>query len=96
MSGMAPTKTDKLSLRLSPKQRADVERAAALEGQSVSALVTRAAEDRAREILHAHSSMVVPTDVFDQLLAQLDEPPRPLAPALVKALETFPGVVEQR
>jgi uncharacterized protein (DUF1778 family) len=51
----------------------------------VSALVTSAADDRAQDILHAHSSMKVPADVFDELLAALDAP-APLAPSLEKAL----------
>lgn len=74
-----------LNLRVSDRQRTVYERAAALEGVSVSALVTSAADDRADEVLQAHASMTVPSDVFDQLLAALDQP-APLAPALEKAL----------
>lgn len=78
-------KSKVLNLRVSDRQRTVYERAAALEGMSVSALVTSAADDRAEELLHAHASMTVPSDVFDQLLSALDEP-APLAPALEKAL----------
>jgi uncharacterized protein (DUF1778 family) len=74
-----------LNLRVSDRQRTVYERAAALEGVSVSALVTLAADARAEEVLHAHASMTVPADVFDQLLAALDQP-APVAPALEKAL----------
>lgn len=80
------SKTSQLNLRVSEEQRAAYERAATLEGTTVSALVTGAADERAQEVLDAHASMTVPRDVFDQLLAQLDEPPRPLAPAVLKAL----------
>ena len=78
-------KSKVLNLRVSDRQRTVYERAAALEGISVSALVTSAADARADELLHAHSSMTVPADVFDQLLAALDYPGA-LAPALEKAL----------
>lgn len=74
-----------LNLRVSDKQRAVYDRAAALEGVSVSALVTSAADARAEDVLQAHASMTVPADVFDQLLAALDQP-TPLAPPLEKAL----------
>jgi uncharacterized protein (DUF1778 family) len=74
-----------LSLRVSDRQRTMYERAAALEGISVSALVTAAADARAEELLYAHASMTVPTDVFDDLLTALDQPAA-LAPALEKAL----------
>ena len=78
-------KSKVLNLRVSDRQRTVYERAAALEGVSVSALVTSAADDRADEVLRAHASMTVPSDIFDQLLAALDQP-APLAPALEKAL----------
>ena len=75
-----------LNLRVSDRQRTVYQRAAALEGISVSALVTSAADARAGELLHAHASMTVPADVFDGLLAALDQP-AVLPPALEKALD---------
>jgi uncharacterized protein (DUF1778 family) len=78
-------KSKVLNLRVSDRQRTVYERAAALEGVSVSALVTSAADDRAEQLLLAHSSMTVPSEVFDQLLAALDQPHR-LATSLAKAL----------
>jgi uncharacterized protein (DUF1778 family) len=74
-----------LNLRVSDRQRSAYERAAAIEGISVSALVTAAADTRADELLHRHASMTVPTDVFDGLLAALDQT-AVLAPSLEKAL----------
>lgn len=74
-----------LNLRVSERQRSVYARAAALEGISVSALVTSAADARADELLHAHASVTVPADVFDGLLLALDQPAA-LAPALEKAL----------
>lgn len=85
--GMEPkNRKDKvLNLRISDRQRRVYERAATLEGTSLSALVTSAADARAEEILSTHASLIVPADVFDELLAALDEAV-PLAPSLVKAL----------
>lgn len=74
-----------MNVRVSDRQRRIYERAAALAGVSVSALVTSAADARAQEVLHAHSSMTVPSDVFDHLLAALDED-KPMAPSLDRAL----------
>ena len=78
-------KNKTLNVRVSDRQRSVYERAAELEGISVSALVTLAADARADELLHAHASMTVPTDVFDDLLAALDQP-AVISPALKKAL----------
>ncbi len=74
-----------LNVRVSDRQRAAYERAAAVEGTTVSALVTTAADARAEEILRSVSTMTMASDVFDELLAGLDRP-GPLAPSLDKAL----------
>jgi uncharacterized protein (DUF1778 family) len=74
-----------LNVRLSPRQRSTYERAAALEGTTVSALVTSAADQRAEEVLRSHATLTVASDTFDQLLAAL-ETSATLAPPLEKAL----------
>lgn len=79
-------KDKQLNLRVSETQRAAYERAAELEGQSMAALVLSAADARADEVLRSHATTVVPSDVFDALLARLDQPARPLSPSLEKAL----------
>ena len=74
------TRKDKvLNVRVTERQRTTYERAAALEDTTVSAFVISAADERAEQILVAHSSMRVPSDVFDGLLAMLDEPGERLA-----------------
>ncbi|MGH9222318.1 MAG: DUF1778 domain-containing protein [Acidimicrobiales bacterium] len=79
-------KKDKvLNLRVTDRQRTAYERAAALGGVSVSALVTAAADARCEELLRAHASMTVASDVFDHLLAALDKDVT-LAPSLAEAL----------
>lgn len=65
-------KTDRLEARLSPDQRALIERAASAAGVSVSAFVVGAAIDRADEVI-ADAMTAVPADYFDNLLAGLDE-----------------------
>jgi uncharacterized protein (DUF1778 family) len=78
-------KSKVLNVRVSERQRSVYERAAALEGVAVSALVTTAADEKAEQVLQAHTSMVTPSDVFDELLAALDQPAA-LTPSLEKAL----------
>jgi uncharacterized protein (DUF1778 family) len=82
---MVDRKDRVLNVRVSPAQRTAYERAAALEGTSVSALVTTAADERAERVLLEHSTMTVPSETFDRLLAELDRP-AVLAPPLEKAL----------
>lgn len=76
-------KTDRLEARLSPDERARIERAASAAGLSVSAFMVGAAVERADEIIAATTTTVVPADYFDGLLAALDE--TEAAPRLAKA-----------
>ena len=76
-------KTDRIEARLSPDERALIERAASVGGGSVSAFLVGAAVERADEVLAAATTTVVPADYFDGLLAALDEPDA--APRLTEA-----------
>ena len=68
-------KSDRVEARLSPEQRDRIGRAAAFTGESMSAFIVSAAVQRADDIIAEHSSTVVPSDYFDELLAALDEAP---------------------
>ena len=76
-------KSTRLEARISPEQRASLERAATLEGTSVSAFVVNAAVERAEELVAEQTTTTVPADYFDRLLNALDRADR--APALTKA-----------
>ena len=75
-------KTDRVEARVSPEERARIERAASTAGLSVSAFMVGAAVERADEI-SAEATTTVPADYFDGLLAALDEPAQ--APRLAQA-----------
>lgn len=76
-------KTDRIEARLSPEQRALIDRAAAMTEMSSSAFVVNAAVDRADRVLAEAMVTMVPTDYFDRLVAALDEPDA--VPRLAKA-----------
>jgi uncharacterized protein (DUF1778 family) len=67
-------KTDRIEARLSPDERALIERAASTSGLSVSAFLVSSAVARADEVIAAATKTLVPADYFDQLVAALDEP----------------------
>lgn len=76
-------KTDRIEARLSPDERARIERAASTSGLSVSAFLVSSAVARADEVIAASTTTLVPADYFDQLVTALDEPDA--APRLAKA-----------
>lgn len=79
------TKSDRLETRVSPDQRAQLERAATLAGTSVSAFVLDAAVARAEALITEKMFTTVPADYFDRLVEALDQPER--APTLTKAAQ---------
>lgn len=79
------TKTDRIETRVSIDERHRIDRAAALEGRSVSSFVVAAAVDRADAVITAHDITSVPASYFDRLLAALDAPDD--APTLRRAAQ---------
>jgi len=77
------TRSDRLEARLTSAQRTQIERAAALAGESVSSFVVVAALERAETVVAERASTIVPVDYFDRLIASLDEPGE--APRLARA-----------
>lgn len=67
-------KAVRLEARLTPTQRKQIEQAAVLAGESLSAFVVLAALDRADVLVSERASTVVPAAYFDRLVASLDEP----------------------
>ncbi|HVR79940.1 MAG TPA: DUF1778 domain-containing protein [Acidimicrobiia bacterium] len=76
-------KTDRMEARVSPEERQQIERAAAVAGLSVSAFMVNAAVDRADKVMAEATTTTVPAGYFDALLEALDvaEP----APRLARA-----------
>jgi len=79
------TRTERIEARVAPRDRARIDKAAALEGQSVSAFMVTAAAEKADEVIAARTTSVVPTDYFDHLLAAIDRADG--APRLARAVK---------
>ena len=71
---MGIAKAQRLEARLTAEQRAQIEQAAALTGETVSAFVVLAAVERAESVVSDRMTTVVPAAYFDRLIASLDEP----------------------
>jgi uncharacterized protein (DUF1778 family) len=80
---MAAMRTQRVEARVAPRDRARIDKAAALEGQSVSAFIVTAAAEKADQVIAARTTTVVPADYFDRLIAAIDRADR--APRLARA-----------
>ena len=67
--------TERLNFRVRPDDAERMRYAAELEKVSLTDFVIDSARTRAEEVLSR--ATVVPSDFFDQLIAALDQPPRP-------------------
>lgn len=72
---MAPKKTERIEIRVTPEQRQVLEQAAWLDDSTLSAFMLRVVMERAEEMTDAFRGTVVSPEKFDELLAWLDEPP---------------------
>ena len=79
------TRTERIEARLAPRDRKMIDRAAALEGQSVSSFIVMAAAERAEHVIAARTTTVLPGQYFDRLLAAIDRADR--APQLARTVK---------
>lgn len=77
------TKAERIEARLTLVQRRQIEQAAELAGESVSAFMVLAALERAENVVVEQATTVVPATYFDRFVASLDEPDE--APRLARA-----------
>ena len=69
--------TARLEFRVSPEDKARIERAAEISGEPVTSFARTAAEEKAERVLREHSATTtVPAEFFDDLIAALDGPAR--------------------
>jgi uncharacterized protein (DUF1778 family) len=82
---MAAMRTERVEARLAPRDRARIDKAAALEGQSVSTFIVTAAAEKADQVIAARTTTLVPAAYFDRLVAAIDRADR--APRLARAVK---------
>jgi len=79
-------KGERVEARLTTAERREIEQAAKLAGESLSAFIVLAALQRAEVVVTQEATTTVPAEFFDRLLASLDKPDD--APALARAAAT--------
>ena len=75
--GHEEKRTSRIELRAQPAREERIRYAARLANKSMSAFVLDAASQKAEEVIATATETVVPSAYFDELLAWLDEPPKP-------------------
>ncbi|MCX6424623.1 MAG: DUF1778 domain-containing protein [Actinobacteria bacterium] len=85
--------TARLEFRVSPQEKARIERAAELSGEQVSSFARTAAEEKAGRILREYEgATTVPAEFFDDLIAAFDTPAK-ANPGLRKAAKRLRATV---
>ncbi|HKT73806.1 MAG TPA: DUF1778 domain-containing protein [Steroidobacteraceae bacterium] len=77
MAGSPKRRDDRLELRLSPKAKTMLKRAASVEEKTVSAFVLDKSLEAAAETLADRRSFVLSAKQYDAFVAALDAAPRP-------------------
>lgn len=88
-------KRERLEARVSPEQKALIERAAHLQGRSITDFLVASTQQAAERVLHEHEVLVLsPRDSVAFVRALLDPPPP--NEALRAAFQRHRGLVESR
>lgn len=82
------TKVSRVDLRVSPKQKELLERAATLKGLSLSSYVLYHSLEAAREEINSHQRLVLSDRDRDLFLSLMENPPQP-GEALKSAMSKF-------
>lgn len=87
------SRSRRIDVRVTDAQDAVIREAAALAGETVTAFLLSAAEQRARDLLDERRHLVLSSKAFAALATSLDEPPREV-PELVElfGLSRIPNV----
>ena len=88
MSAMRRTKPYRLVARVSAEQRELIQRAASLEGRTVTDYVMASAESSARETIQAHEALRLSLDGARQFFEAIEHPAPPNE-ALLRAADRF-------
>jgi uncharacterized protein (DUF1778 family) len=73
------TKSDRLELRLTPEQKSDIERAAALSGRSVTDFSVQLLVREANEVIREESELLLSKRSWDAFNKILDRPAKPVS-----------------
>jgi uncharacterized protein (DUF1778 family) len=71
------TKQERIDIRLPAETKVQAERAALLEGMSLSGFLRRAIQREAREVIQASERVELSRRQWDIFAAAIDNPPRP-------------------
>lgn len=87
--------TTRFEFRISELNKAFIEKAASLQGESAGAFVRHAALQRAEQVFAEHDYVTtIPPDFFDELNAAL-ETADPPTPALIAAIAQLDALVDR-
>ena len=76
---MATTKSERLELRLTPHQKQDIERAAAISGRSVTDFSVPLLVEEAGDVIRQERELQMSKDAWDAFNRVLNEPAKPLS-----------------
>ena len=100
-SGVPEAKTkqnrsDRLVARITPDEKALLERAATLEGSSLASFVVSHVRTAAAEVIRRHESIQLNQSETERFLKALTAPPRQATPRMAKAIDLYQSTVTER
>ena len=90
------TRTEQVSLRLSPDTKRVLQQGASIAGQTLTDFMVACSAERAREMLERQRVITMSQTAFDAFVAALDEPEiRPATPLAARAIEEYAAAIKE-
>ena len=91
-----PNRSDRLVARITPDDKALLERAATLEGSSVASFVVSHVRTAATEVIRRYESIQLNQAETERFLKALTAPPQQATPRMAKAIDLYRASVTER
>jgi uncharacterized protein (DUF1778 family) len=91
-----PTRSDRLVARITPDDKALLERAATLEGASLASFVVSHVRTAAAEVIRKHETIQLNQAESERFLKALVQPPAKPTARMARALELYRETVTER
>ena len=82
-----------MSLRVPPDTKRILQQGAAISGQSLTDFLVTTSAEKARQLVEQHRFITMSQAAYEEFVAALEQPARPITPLAAEVFDDFAGTV---
>lgn len=91
---VAQPRSEQVSLRVPPNTKQILQQGAAISGQSLTDFLVTTSAEKARQLVEQHRVIAMSEAAYEEFVAALNQPARPITPLAAEVLNDFAGTVQ--